>query len=92
MCVLALLSKKDSYAYDIANRMSVVGMSEGTVYPLMHRMQTDGLVDTYMGASEGGPARRYYKITKVGRTAFNNQRADWKNFKTAVDAILGDET
>ena len=47
MCVLALLSKGDNYAYDIAIRMAeAVGMGEGTIYPLMRRMQNDGLVTT----------------------------------------------
>src|SRR6476469_1744269 len=44
MCLLALLSKGDNYAYDIASRMAeAVGMGEGTIYPLMRRMQNDGL-------------------------------------------------
>ena len=43
MCVLALLSKGDNYAYDIAFQMAeAVGMGEGTIYPLMRRMQNDG--------------------------------------------------
>ena len=45
MCVLALLSREDGYAYDIAARLAeLIGMGEGTIYPLMRRMQSDGLV------------------------------------------------
>jgi len=48
MCVLALLARQDGYAYDIASRLAAeIGMGEGTIYPLMRRMQTDGLVKTY---------------------------------------------
>ena len=49
LCVLALLSRGDSYAYEIASRLAeAIGMGEGTIYPLMRRMQTDGLVETYL--------------------------------------------
>jgi PadR family transcriptional regulator PadR len=49
MCVLALLARRDGYAYDIASRLAQdIGMGEGTIYPLMRRMQTDGLVKTYL--------------------------------------------
>jgi PadR family transcriptional regulator PadR len=91
MCVLALLSAGDNYAYDIAARMAEgVGMGEGTVYPLMRRMQNDGLVTTYLKESESGPSRKYYKLTKSGRAAFESQRAEWGTFETHVRKILGD--
>ena len=49
LCVLALLSRADAYAYDIAARLAAaIDMGEGTIYPLMRRMQSDGLVDTYL--------------------------------------------
>ncbi len=91
MCVLALLTKGDNYAYDIAAQMAeAVGMGEGTVYPLMRRMQTDGLVTTYLRESDSGPSRKYYRITRAGRTAFENQRAEWKAFEASIRKILGD--
>ena len=75
MCVLALLSKGDNYAYDIASRMAeAVGMGEGTVYPLMRRMQNDGLVSTYLVESASGPSRKYYKITRSGAAALKAQQ------------------
>jgi PadR family transcriptional regulator PadR len=91
MCVLALLSKGDNYAYEIAARMAdAVGMGEGTVYPLMRRMQNDDLVTTYLQESASGPPRKYYKLTKAGAAAFNAQRAEWDAFHAAVAKILGD--
>ena len=93
MCVLALLSKGDNYAYDIASRMAdAVGMGEGTIYPLMRRMQNDGLVTTYLVESASGPPRKYYKLTRSGAMALKSQIADWKTFEIAVRKILGDAT
>ena|ERR1700680_2598990 len=92
LCVLALLSRGDSYGYEIASQLSDgVGMGEGTIYPLMRRMQKDGLVSTYLVESASGPSRKYYKLTAAGRTAFNFQRAEWATFETAVRKILGDD-
>ena len=91
MCVLALLSKGDNYAYDIASRMAeAVGMGEGTIYPLMRRMQNEGLVSTYLQESESGPPRKYYRLTKSGALALKNQIAEWLAFESAVRKILGE--
>ena len=93
LCVLALLSKHDSYAYEIASRLAdAIGMGEGTIYPLMRRMQNDGLVSTYLQESGSGPPRKYYKLTKAGTNALKAQIADWAAFEIAVRKILGDVT
>jgi len=91
MCVLALLSNGDNYAYEIASRMAdAVGMGEGTVYPLMRRMQNDGLVTTYLIESPSGPPRKYYKLTRSGAQELKSQISDWKAFEVAVRKILGE--
>jgi PadR family transcriptional regulator PadR len=91
MCVLALLSGGDSYGYDIASRMAdAVGMGEGTIYPLMRRLQNEGLVSTYLRESDSGPPRKYYRLTRAGRTALAQQRTDWAAFQVAVRKILGE--
>lgn len=91
LCVLALLSSGDGYAYDIASRLAKgVDMGEGTIYPLMRRMQGDGLVETYLQESPQGPPRKYYRLTDAGRASFVAQKAEWASFARAVDAILGD--
>ena len=91
LCVLAVLSRGDSYAYEIASRLSeAIGMGEGTIYPLMRRMQTDGLVETYLVESPSGPSRKYYRLTQAGQDALTIQRADWRDFSDAVNAILAE--
>jgi PadR family transcriptional regulator PadR len=91
MCVLALLSRADGYAYDIANRLADdIGMGEGTIYPLMRRMQTEGLVKTYLEESVTGPPRKYYQLTKAGRAALTAQTAEWTSFSESVGRILAD--
>jgi PadR family transcriptional regulator PadR len=90
LCVLALLSRGDAYGYEIASRLAQgIGMGEGTVYPLMRRMQSDGLVATYLVESPSGPPRKYYRLTDAGRASFDAQKIEWTAFSAAVDAILG---
>ncbi len=90
LCVLALISRGDAYGYDIASRLAKgIGMGEGTIYPLMRRMQADGLVDTYLVESPSGPPRKYYKLTNRGRDSFAAQQSEWAAFSSAVDDILG---
>ena len=89
LCVLALLSGADAYGYEIASRLAQgIEMGEGTIYPLMRRMQADGLVDTYLQESPTGPPRKYYRLTAQGRSSFASQRTEWAAFIAAVDAIL----
>src|SRR4029453_15386517 len=91
LCVLALLSRGESYAYEIASTLATgVGMGEGTIYPLMRRMQNDGLVDTHLVESSSGPSRKYYRLTEAGKASFASQKAAWASFSGAVSGILGE--
>jgi PadR family transcriptional regulator, regulatory protein PadR len=90
LCVLELLSHGESYAYEIASRLAeAIGMGEGTVYPLMRRLHTEGLVDTHLVESTSGPTRKYYRITRAGRAELAREREAWRSFTRAVDGILG---
>lgn len=94
LCVLALLAREDSYAYEIASRLSdAIDMGEGTIYPLMRRMQTDGWVETYLVESPAGPSRKYYRLTEAGHQALQGQGREWRRFADAVDSLVaGDAT
>lgn len=90
LCVLALLAKGDSYAYDLARNLAqAVDMGEGTIYPLMRRLQNDGLVESYQQESDSGPSRKYYRLTKAGRSSLKAQRQEWQHFIASVNSILG---
>jgi PadR family transcriptional regulator PadR len=91
LCVLAVLWRGESYGYEIASTLvAAVGMGEGTIYPLMRRMQNDGLVATRIVESSSGPARKYYRLTPLGRTIFDAHRRDWRSFASSVDKLLED--
>ena len=93
LCVLAVLAHRDSYAYEIASRLSeAIGMGEGTIYPLMRRMQADGWVEAYHVESPSGPSRKYYRLTPLGHQAHLGQQKEWQDFARSVDALLDGQT
>ena len=93
LCVLALLNRQDSYAYEIASTLSdAIDMGEGTIYPLMRRMQSDGQVETYLVESPSGPSRKYYRLTDAGRRALDAQTTEWRAFARAVESVLDGAT
>ena len=91
-CVLALLCKGESYAFEIVRTLAAQDLvtSEGTIYPLLARLRREGQVTTVWRESDAGPPRRYYRITEEGRRTLERFAADWAHLRDAVDALLAD--
>lgn len=90
MCVLAILARRDSYAYEIVAQLADgLDMSEGTIYPLMRRLQNEQWVSTYLVESASGPPRKYYKLGPSGHERLVQMRHDWQTFADEVNKILG---
>jgi PadR family transcriptional regulator, regulatory protein PadR len=91
-CVLALLDGQELYGFDLVKRLgSMDGMvtGEGTLYPLLSRLQRDGrLSSSWRESSSGGPPRKYYAITTRGRQALAEFTQEWSRFSHTVDTIL----
>jgi PadR family transcriptional regulator PadR len=91
LCALAVLARGENYGYEIANILvSTVSMGEGTIYPLMRRMQNEGLVATRIVESSSGPARKYYSLTPQGRDTLQTHLSDWRIFSDSVNRLLED--
>jgi PadR family transcriptional regulator PadR len=92
-CVLALLARGESYAFDLVRVLAGRGLvtSEGTIYPLLARLRRGGLATTSWRESEAGPPRRYYRITADGRRALDTFVVEWSEFRDAVDALLHED-
>jgi PadR family transcriptional regulator len=65
----------------------VLDFKEGTLYPTLHGLEKQGLIDTYQ-QEEGGRMRRYYRLTKGGQAMLDAQRAEWSRFAGAVNLVL----
>lgn len=87
--VLAILAEGDSYGYAILKRVAELSggqlqWTDGMLYPVLHRLERQGLVAAKWGRSETGRRRKYYRITRDGRAQLANQRQQWQ----LVDEVL----
>jgi DNA-binding PadR family transcriptional regulator len=81
--VLAILMEGDSYGYAIIKRVATLSgghlnWTDGMLYPVLHRLERQGLVSTKWGTSDSGRKRKYYRITKDGRLQLVAQRQQWQ--------------
>lgn len=89
LCVLSLLQKGDQYGYEISERLSrEIAIADGTVYPILRKLKSEGLVTTYLQEESGGPPRKYYSLTSLGREAYEQSRAEYLEFARSVRKLL----
>lgn len=87
-CVLAVLERTDVYGYELTQRIkSVIEVSESTLYPVLRRLQKEGLVTVY-DSPFNGRNRRYYSITEDGRIKLLQYKYDWNEYKNNIDSIM----
>ena len=91
-CVLQCLTDGPSYGLEIAQSLTQAKMlnNEGTVYPLLSRLRSSGLVLSEWEESEEGPPRRYYRLSAKGEAALGDFRTIWSNFQHNVNALIGE--
>ena len=90
--ILEALMREPSHGYRIAQGIKerskgVLDFKEGTLYPALHKLQNEGLVESYEEVENGRP-RRYYRITKSGRAMLVRDRREWRELSRAVTVIL----
>lgn len=93
LLVLSLLAGEDMYGYQIITELSrrsdhTFDMKEGTLYPILHGLWREGVVECYEAAAPTGRKRKYYHITKKGREALKTETEEWKRYAHGVEAVL----
>lgn len=87
VCVLAAVSRKDSYGYQIIRDVSsCVTVSESTLYPILRRLESAGFLTTY-SVEHNGRLRKYYRITKPGRLKIEDFFEEWQDMIRIHDYI-----
>ena len=90
LCVLSMLKDGDKYGYELADAIgNHIEISEGTMYPLLRRLQREGYFEDYLVASPSGPARKYYRLTEKGRQSQAQLENEWRQFTERVDKLIG---
>ncbi len=91
MCLLALIEDEPSYGYEMVAKLQQKGLelvSEGSIYPLLSRLQKRGYIQGYFVESPGGPPRKYYRIETAGREQLRQWSNEWKTVSAGVAAVL----
>ncbi len=94
MLILEALMHGPSHGYLIAQTIKersqgVLDFKEGTLYPALHKLENEGMLESYDSVEKGRP-RRHYRITKSGRAMLTKDRAEWQALSRAVTVILGE--
>ena len=92
LCVLSLLEKGDCYGYEISETLAGrIEIADGTVYPILRKLKADGLLTTYLQEESGGPPRKYYRLTELGRETYRSDRAEYLKFAQEIRNLLEGE-
>lgn len=90
-CILAVIKKEPVYGYELSKKLQQMGLneiSEGTIYPVLLRLQKNGWIRGQMKPSEAGPNRKYYFLTEEGQEALDLIIKEWEYISSSADAIL----
>lgn len=90
-CILAVIDQESTYGYELSLKLQQFGLgniSEGSIYPILLRLQKEKLIAGTMQKSEAGPNRKYYHLTKEGEIALIEFKMHWEAIKTPVDKIM----
>ncbi|WP_328476460.1 PadR family transcriptional regulator [Actinoplanes sp. NBC_00393] len=91
LCVLGVLAGGPTYGYAISRRLAEAGLGAvqgGTLYPLLARLEKDGLVESSWQAGDAGPGRKYFALTEAGRAELAERSRQWERFVGVTRQVL----
>lgn len=92
-CILAIISRQETYGYEISQALQDYGfgkIAEGTIYPLLLRLEKNGLIAAVYRQSEVGPKRKYYSLTAAGEAELNAFFESFSELSHAVEQLIQD--
>lgn len=93
--ILKLLQGHRRYGYEIVSHLDSIGgghlsIKDGTLYPILYRLESKGLISHHWEAPERGVPRKYYTLTESGAADLSRQIDTWNEFSEVVSGILND--
>lgn len=92
-CILKVISHKETYGYEISQKLQEYGfsdISEGTIYPLLLRLEKNGLITAQYRDSALGPKRKYFTLSHTGQQELDAFFSNWKELENAVNKLFTD--
>lgn len=93
MLVLSLLEREDMYGYQMIECLesrseNIFTLKAGTLYPLLHSLEKQGVIASYDEEGAGGRPRKYYSLTGAGRKLLNEKKNEWRVYSSAVERVI----
>lgn len=93
MLILKLLESKDMYGYQIIEELAqksddTFRLKTGTLYPILHGLERDGMVTSYDNNAGNARVRKYYQLTKKGKGLLVKKKSEWADYTKAVNRIM----
>jgi DNA-binding PadR family transcriptional regulator len=94
--ILSILAHGESYGYQIIKNVERLSGGElewtdAMLYPVLHRMESDGLIQSKWVVAENGRRRKYYHLTKLGEKELEKEKSQWMNVHRALKKLWGPE-
>jgi PadR family transcriptional regulator PadR len=93
-CILKIIEQNETYGYEIAEKLQNYGfseISEGTIYPLLLRLEKNGFINAIKKQSALGPPRKYYSLTNEGKNELEEFYAIWREIQNGINSIFKDK-
>jgi len=93
MLILKLLEEKDMYGYQMIEELAkksddTFNLKAGTLYPLLHRLENEGMVSSYDDQADGERVRKYYHLCNKGKKLLKDKQSEWAAYTGAVQKVL----
>jgi PadR family transcriptional regulator, regulatory protein PadR len=94
LLILSCLTREPMHGYRIVKELEAASegyfaMREGTLYPHLHQLERDGLIEGEWESVSGGRERKLYRITEKGRGRLAEKRREWQGFEASLNRVLG---
>lgn len=93
MLILKLLESKDMYGYQMIDELNkrsneTFNLKAGTLYPILHGLEHEGMVNSYDDNADSARVRKYYHITNKGKKLLSDKQEEWNSYTNAVNQVL----
>jgi len=93
LLILRTLSREPMHGWAVSHRIQAISkdalrVNQGSLYPALHRLEEEGLIESEWGVSELGRRAKFYEMTAAGRRQLAHENATWRKFSEAVQLVL----
>lgn len=95
LCTLQIVSAGETYGYAVIQQLEAAGLGKikgGTLYPILSRLEDDGLLKSSWREGDNGPGRKFFAITAEGRKRLADRTERWQQFSQSVAAVMNTTT